>query len=391
MRVPGGQLIAKIGKVVGFLLAVLFTKISLVFADHKIPEPTGSNAVSTTSFEWVDESRHESFSKNRDDKRSLLVQVWYPTEKTDEELEQIDTVPNLPLAKAVQIYPVLVFSHGYGTRLDQYKLQMKELASHGYVIFCIAHPYESEVVVYPNGRVVNMQVINSLQSKEQLIVQMLEQYRTATNPETKNQLLRQYDTLMGEIFQNSLKIWVEDTIFVINQIEQLNNGKISSRFAEHLDLEHMGIFGHSFGGAVAAKVCLLDNRVKAGINMDGFQVGQFNDFQNHFMQQPFMLMNSDSTPGMNDFMYQRINNWAYRVVINGAKHKDFTDIPITDPALNTALNKVTGQPSTIAPERAMKITNSYLLSFFNKYLRCVDSLLQDQVFPEVDFQVRKAN
>ena len=62
----------------------------------------------------------------------------------------------------------------------------------------------------------------------------------------------------------------EDLVFVLNQLEQLESGAVHSPFQERLDLDRIGVFGHSFGGRVAARACQLDDRLKAGILCDGF-------------------------------------------------------------------------------------------------------------------------
>lgn len=390
MRLSIGEKIQEIGKRVGVLLTILFTAISPVFAGGKLPEPTGAYPVGTIKYEWTDESRLETFTKKTDDKRSLLVQVWYPTEKADGE-NQSGTVSVLPLAKAQPLYPVLIFSHGFGMTPEQYTLLMEELASHGYVIFSIAHPYEAGKVVYPDGRVVEIspEVIKSLKKskKQKQANRLLEQYQTTVSPEVKDQILRQYDALAGEIVQNSLKIWVEDTFFSLEQIKKLNSGNAPNVFMKHLNLERLGIFGHSYGGTVAGKVCMLDNRFKAGVNMDGHQFGQFTDFQDRFLEQPFMIMHSQTPPGpgVNDFMFQKINNWAYRISIHDAKHLDFTDLPV----YSHSIVKLMGQSGAIKPERMHQIVTGYLLAFFGKHLRGIDSpLLNGPGYPEVDFLVR---
>jgi hypothetical protein len=46
------------------------------------------------------------------------------------------------------------------------------------------------------------------------------------------------------------------------------------RLAGRLDLSHVGIFGHSFGGATSAAAVQSDRRFTAGINLDGGDLSQ---------------------------------------------------------------------------------------------------------------------
>ena len=194
-RVRRGRRIIKIARV--FLWeAVLLMAIALpaLVPVFKLPEPTGPYSVGTTNYEWIDESRLETFTTDPNDHRDLLVRVWYPADYNPAELtpaeKSLQLKPDLywpeakiagplmakslgmppflfdyvalvqshsyreaPLSRAQRTYPVLLFSHAYGLFLNQNTVQMEELASHGYIIFSIAHPYESLAVIYPSGRV----------------------------------------------------------------------------------------------------------------------------------------------------------------------------------------------------------------------------------------------
>ena len=48
-----------------------------------LPKPSGGYSVGTKIFEWTDESRDEWFTKEKDDKRRIVVQVWYPSKDTN--------------------------------------------------------------------------------------------------------------------------------------------------------------------------------------------------------------------------------------------------------------------------------------------------------------------
>ena len=55
----------------------------------------------------------------------------------------------------------------------------------------------------------------------------------------------------------------------------------------------LGIMGYSFGGAVAAEMCRLDQRFSACLNMDGWLFGAAAD---HPGPQPYMLMSGEAYP-----------------------------------------------------------------------------------------------
>ena len=51
-----------------------------------------------------------------------------------------------------------------------------------------------------------------------------------------------------------IKLWKEDVVFVLNQIEKLNQSDKDNRFTGRMDTSRIGMFGHSYGGATVASV-----------------------------------------------------------------------------------------------------------------------------------------
>jgi hypothetical protein len=43
-----------------------------------VPEPTGPYPVGRVSYDWVDSARTEIYAANPEDRRELVVFVWYP-------------------------------------------------------------------------------------------------------------------------------------------------------------------------------------------------------------------------------------------------------------------------------------------------------------------------
>jgi DNA-binding Xre family transcriptional regulator len=63
-----------------------------------------------------------------------------------------NAIPFAPAADGEPNYPVLIFSHGRGGYRQHNTFQAEELASHGYIVAAIDHPYAASGVVFPDGR-----------------------------------------------------------------------------------------------------------------------------------------------------------------------------------------------------------------------------------------------
>src|SRR6266487_4561827 len=262
------------------ILLVLISMAGVTFVEIRrhqsliLPAPTGPYAVGRREYDWTDQSRDDPLAPHSGLKRELVVWAWYPAlrepgaeiasylpskwaQLSDEQhgfigqqlLQSNDSIQThsldrAPLSSAAARYPVLIFEPGLGTIPTQYTTLLEDLASHGYIVFAITPTYSSDVVVFPDGRVVEATPAGKLD--------------TGVNPQVAaNQLVT---------------VWAKDVIFVMNQLDRLNTAP-GNMFSGRLDLARLGIFGHSFGGATAAQVCHMDARCKAGINLDADLAG----------------------------------------------------------------------------------------------------------------------
>jgi hypothetical protein len=100
---------------------------------------------------------------------------------------------------------------------------------------------------------------------------------------------------------------------------------------------------------------------------------------------PFMFMYSAlpdiNSSHINQYFYDRVQNDAYSVIIEGTTHQSFSDLPFyfQDYLIENRLVQ-------IEPARAMQIITAYTVSFFDRYLKGIDSDLlhgPSSLYPEV--------
>lgn len=400
------------GVAVGLVVAA-----SVAHAQHtvRLPQPTGPYAIGTTRFALVDATRPETFTDDPADRRALYIRVWYPAQpasagarpeafwgkETPEIAARLAEAFRLPkgafddlarveshaytdaaIAKSRTSFPTLVFSHGFAQGVAaQNTAQMEELASHGYVIFSIGHPYETLINVYPDGRVVTLNQAHTAQfMQEQGKSGPLYAKLVAAGELTAKEAIFRELVKQSPLLTESLNIWTKDTQFLLDEIEKMNAGKSAGLFTGQLDLKRLGVFGMSFGGTTAGQVCVVDARCKAGINIDGTQFG---DMLDRPIDKPFMFMHSDNGRGINHLFYERARRAAYLVTVKGASHLNYSDLSLFSPDYKKA-----GLLGPIDGPRMVRITSAYVLAFFDKYLKGKDApLLKGPAadYPEVEF------
>jgi predicted dienelactone hydrolase len=239
-----------------------------------LPAPTGPFAVGRESFFWSDDTDRPAAEDEATDRRELVVWIWYPAEPGQMDATNDDYVPapwrvacerhngallrllsrdlalvhghslrGVAVSQKEPAYPVVIMRAGASAEVTNYSTLAEDLASHGYFVVGFDAPHRTRLVVLPDGRVVERSPQNDLD-------------RFAG---------KQFD----EASERLLAAWASDARFVLDRLERLNESDPSGKFSGRLDMTRVGIFGHSFGGAVAAKICHDDPRCKAGIDIDG--------------------------------------------------------------------------------------------------------------------------
>ncbi len=307
--------------------------------EEVLPAPTGPYKTGRMSFAWKDDDREELETKGDGDKRELMAHIFYPRdaaatgeravylpdadalrgEWSDAKLTRISAMrsfscENAPVASSEARYPVAIFFPGLGMKALMNQALIEDLASHGWVVAAIDPPYNAPVR-FPDGR-----VIGNLPPAEQ------------SWPKPNAGANRNFDFERFKRWHiERIKHWSRDVSFVIDQLTALDNE--GGPFARRLDIQNgVGVFGHSFGGLVAGTARLLDTRVRAAINLDGWGLdGPYEMLNGSAVgAQPFLWAlrsGPNAETWYTDRLLRPIAGGALRVVLNrpGFTHGDFTD------------------------------------------------------------------
>jgi len=397
------------GTVITFILFVIILIPPLAVPMFRIPHPTGKFNVGSSILFFRDTTRIDAFSPENNRFRELSVRVWYPASpgnrgkrmpymQTDEarylaiytkgaaftlshfNLIKTDSYFNAEPLKGP--FPVILYSPS-GCIVENTTL-FQELASHGYIVFSIGHPYWNAFHYDEQGQVIQFDVndahYKSIWEEEgsSKVISIKEDITNAKDLQSKQaaqQLLNKY---MPEEVAD-IRLWAEDNSFLMDRIGY--RAFYQRGILDNIDTSKVGAIGFSKGGTATGQFCVTDNRCKAGINLSGFMFG---DAVEKPFTRPFMIMESvepsctDCDP-ICDVFYKNSLDAAYMVRINGARHGNFTDFSLR------------GRIGPINGRRFLKIQNDYVLAFFNQYLKGEPSdLLNDSAlkYEEVVFKSR---
>ncbi|MGG4106152.1 hypothetical protein AAXB25_19805 [Paenibacillus lautus] len=149
--------------------------MGFVYVFH-LPKPDGPEKVGTQTFHFTDQNRDEVLTEDQSDKRELMVQVWYPTENSnnnksealfpkDKEMfkkyiqtysnslnlpdfvfdywkySKTNSYENVEILPSASPYPLVLLSHGMGTSRVLHASQAEDLASHRFIVVTIDHTY----------------------------------------------------------------------------------------------------------------------------------------------------------------------------------------------------------------------------------------------------------
>jgi hypothetical protein len=403
--------------VLGSLALFASLLLSMVIPVFQFAKPTGPYEIGTVTYHWIDKSRIEVFNTDTKTHRELMVQIWYPAQH-DTTLLEAPYMPDADAFSAAQgklhhwpsflfdhlkyvktnaqlsakmapdkpQFPVLIFLEGITGYRQMNYFQVEELVSQGYVAIAIDQPYVAASVVLPDGR-----QIAGL-SKDQMNP-LIQQSISPGEPAPM---------LNGIAFKDGIiPFFAQDVVFVIDQLEKLNdidpNGILNGR----LDLKRVGVFGVSLGGIIVGEACRIDRRLHSCLVMDAPMSATV---LREGLSQPSMWITRDAKTmkieGWSQFdivqhqttmraVYNGLPGDGYFVQVSGMFHINLTDVASFSPIMHWL-----GMSGPIGVSRAHDIANAYSIVFFDKHLGGPPSNFLDgpaKQFPEVQFESRTRN
>jgi len=365
-----------------------------------VPELTGPHEVGTTVLELIDYGREDPFAPTPQP-RDLLISLYYPTEDTyhhrsggcklapqfpPKQAAYYDAVFNssAPIAELLTTrscvgapltrpdLPLLLFGPGLGTSRQLYADFAGEMASHGWNVVTVDHPYDTDFIEYPDGRVV----------------------QTSDSPAAQNATLDQF-----------LDVRVQDLIFVLDALANSSvtslipglggdghsgssggakypTGNPTPQKKNKLRTDKVGCLGHSFGGAASLQLMSSDalKRCVVGSNLDG---GLYGPVVQQGTNLPFLFFGrADHTLQTDDTWteaWKHLTGFKRMYAVTGILHADYSDIPLLDQALGSRSPDVLkGLHGNLTGTRMLEIQTGFLGALFGRFLEGEKGALLDE-------------
>lgn len=370
----------------GLLLFMVVSQLPAIIPVFSLPQPDGGFEVGVSQLILTDTARPETFTAQTDDFRQIPLMIWYPAESRPNarpvtywldrpqisrqltamlnlpfflldhlSLVQTHAFPDAPAASGQPPFPVILFSHGYRLGyLQQNTSLMETLASHGYVVISVGHPYQAAAVPDEDDRLIRFALETAARFSQ--------------------------DAAFRE---ESLTIWTDDLRFVLENLPDFQQGNFLPQLAGKLDLDRIGVAGMSFGGSAASRLCLQETRCEALLTLDS---PQYEPVLSQPLHQPALFFAAEESEYVRREVYEQVKAPAYLLSIQGSAHYDFTDLTLVSP-LNAAL----GFSGGINGDQMVRILNRYSLAFFNRHLKDLPAPLLDSRsadYPEVTIAAR---
>lgn len=324
------------GKTIYILFLLIWIPLTLLlpimFPVFNVMSPTGSYKTGTISYQ----------SEHLNDLDELKLTIWYPTDESsgdiapyfqnteilNEEISekipsfffsylyyiQSNSQKNVSVSSNKGVFSVIVLSPGIPGTSFMYTSLAEELASHGYIVVATDH-------------------LGWEQPKRTIWVKAQQQ--------------------------------AIDFLFEANSKNPHLKGK--------MDLQRIGLLGHSSGGEAAFEILPTDERVRSAINMDGTYLPNLNQMTGKY--KPFFYLQSDRDP-----IKTLMDHGGYVATIKGTKHMSFSDYYLYSPYFSI-VDKVNYR-------KDFQIVSTVVRQFFDKTLSENEDTIFDKgenPFPRLKF------
>lgn len=344
------------GVMLSMLVLALASLPTLLFTGYEGMPLTGQYQVSKAQAILVDPNRTEP-RETDGSHREVPIHFWYPDQPGD--------------------YPFVLFDHGSFGFWESNFSTCEELASHGYVVAAVDHPYYSFFTQDTDGRMITVDP------------QFMQDVLTVSGADAS-------DPTSASLEDEWMGMRDADINLVLDSVEE---GAASGQLGDSwhtageadasavlaalgsTDTQKIGLMGHSIGGAVAMDMARQRDDVDAVIDLDGTMLGEERLEDGHYVYNsepfpaPLLVLNneehgkayaegnSDGSEYVNQYVVEHAVD-ARTMTFPGTAHMDFTDLPLISPFFASMAGKGSVDSREFLPQ-----LNGIVMQFYDYYLK----------------------
>ena len=314
----------------------------------KRPSPTGEYAVGTFTY-TVYTDRKEALEPGT--KRKVPARVYYPvlkesvkdlpkakymTENMAKGLKKSMHVPvNFKKAEAEgdnisecyenapkiegQKFPLIMFNHGLLSFRERNSFLCIELASQGYVVISVGHPYDAVCTEFDDGT--HVFAMKGIQNKqyEPMLGGFFNAYKLIKYNGDNRELAEKFEELQQNycaFVRSRITEWEKDTMNAIKYAKE--------NLSDMIDYSKgIAACGHSLGGAASYALCFDEPEIVCGINIDG---APFGENRGRIQEKPFLQISCKGNLKAETRVFIDHKAPAYSVVFRDMAHVGFSDM-----------------------------------------------------------------
>lgn len=329
----------KAGLILVAIALVIFTGLRYVIPLNSPPDPSGDLTVFTdTVFYRYNSDIPEMLTHGNE--REIQIKVWYP-----QGVQEMN-------------HPLLIFSPGSFGTVDSNATLFLELASRGYIVLSIGHPYHSFTCEMSDGSSIGMNYdfIMSVMSSQ-------------GSEDVEGTLI-------------SSREWTQVRIDDINTVlDKILDTNTDNDYERYIDKKRIVLSGHSLGGSAALAIGRQrSEEIRAMVILEspffGDMIGTDGDrfvFTDQEYPLPILHVYSDAifsrldeitTYEMNARLMKSGNPIYVNKHIEGVGHLGLTDMPLVSPLITDLIDS--GLNKRHPPETMFEL-NRYVLEFLAEY------------------------
>lgn len=312
------------------------------------PVPTGEYAVGTFTH-TIYTDREEALAPGT--KRNIPVRVYYPVLKESVEgmskvrymsremaqsLKKLMHAPinidkaeaqgdnysecyeNAPRIEGAR-FPLITFSHGFGSYMEANSFLCLDLASHGYVVISVGHPYDAALCEFGDGTKIPLYKEAMKRQYEPMLPGMCAVLKLTKTKGTDRELAEKLDVLQNKyckFIMSRIEEWKIDTINAVDYAKE--------HLSDMIDFSKgIGATGHSLGGVTSYLLCFDKEEFVCGANLDG---ATFGDHKGKILRKPFAQLSCKSNLSVETRVYIDHTKPVFQAVFEKMQHIAFSDM-----------------------------------------------------------------